>query len=79
MAQIVISKNSDNSFRKHLSDSACKPTLPNSSYSDEYGASMVEYALLAAMVALIVFAALQQFGLNLSTQFSTISSKVAAG
>ena len=58
-------------------DNPAKPLHSDS--PDEHGASMVEYALLAALVAIIVFAAMQQFGLKLSSQFSTTSSKVAAG
>lgn len=75
MAKVVSRRKSNKLARNKLSGSAHKA----SSRANERGANMVEYALLAAMVALIVFAALKQFGINLSTQFSTISSKVAAG
>jgi Flp pilus assembly pilin Flp len=66
-------------FRGRISNFARQHSESKQILSDECGANMVEYALLAALVAIIVFAALQQFGLNLSTQFSQISSKVAAG
>jgi pilus assembly protein Flp/PilA len=43
---------------------------------DEEGASMVEYGLLVALIAMVAFAAVQTLGLNLSTLFYTTASTV---
>jgi pilus assembly protein Flp/PilA len=43
---------------------------------DENGASLVEYGLLAAMIAMVALAAVETFGQNVSTLFSTISTSV---
>jgi len=43
---------------------------------DEDGATMVEYGLLVALIAMVAFAAVQTLGLNLSTLFSTTSTSV---
>lgn len=45
--------------------------------SPDTGASLVEYALLVALIALVCFAAVQFFGGNLSTKYSSVSSSVA--
>jgi len=41
------------------------------------GASMVEYAMLLALIAMIALIAVQAFGAGVSSQFSRISSSVA--
>jgi pilus assembly protein Flp/PilA len=40
------------------------------------GATMVEYGLLVALIAMIALAAVQSLGLNLSTLFSTTSNSL---
>ena len=40
------------------------------------GASMIEYALLVALIALIALAAIRYLGTAVSTQFSAIGSAV---
>lgn len=42
------------------------------------GASMVEYALLVALIAVIAIASVRFLGENISTQFSRIGSEVGA-
>ena len=44
----------------------------------EWGASMVEYALLISLIALIAFAAVELMGENLSTSYDGIADSVAA-
>ena len=43
----------------------------------ERGASMVEYGLLLALIAIIALVAVQAFGQGVSTKFSTINASVA--
>jgi pilus assembly protein Flp/PilA len=45
---------------------------------EETGASMVEYALIAALVAVVCIAAVSFLGTQASTTFSTIGSSVGA-
>ena len=45
---------------------------------NEEGASAVEYALLAALIAAVIIAAVQLLGGNLSDVFDYIASKVTA-
>jgi pilus assembly protein Flp/PilA len=40
------------------------------------GASLVEYALLVALVAVAAIAAMRVLGSNISKQFSTISTQI---
>lgn len=42
----------------------------------ERGASMVEYALLVVLIAIVGFLAVANFGTNLSDAFSTIASSL---
>jgi pilus assembly protein Flp/PilA len=42
----------------------------------ERGASMVEYGLLLALIAIIALVAVQAFGSGVSSQFSSITSSV---
>ena len=43
----------------------------------ETGASMVEYALLVALIAVVAIAAVNVLGTNVSQKFSAIASGVA--
>jgi pilus assembly protein Flp/PilA len=42
----------------------------------ERGASMVEYALLVVLIAIVGFLAVANFGTNLSNAFSTIATSM---
>jgi pilus assembly protein Flp/PilA len=44
--------------------------------SDERGASMVEYGLLLALIAVIAIVAVKALGTSVSTKFSTIDSNL---
>lgn len=44
---------------------------------EERGASMVEYALLVALIALVAVSAVSLFGGTLSSEFDTIAGSVA--
>ncbi|MGZ9252350.1 MAG: Flp family type IVb pilin [Candidatus Deferrimicrobiaceae bacterium] len=46
-------------------------------FRDEEGQGLVEYALIIMLVALVVFGILTTLGANVTTVFSTISSKFA--
>ena len=41
---------------------------------DEEGATMVEYGLLVALIALVALGAIQTLGLNLSTMFGNVAN-----
>jgi Flp pilus assembly pilin Flp len=43
---------------------------------DENGASMVEYALLVAVIAMVALVAIQTFGINLESLFTTFAGSV---
>ncbi len=45
--------------------------------SNERGASMVEYALLVILIAIVAFVAVANFGSELSSTFGTIADSVA--
>jgi Flp pilus assembly pilin Flp len=45
-------------------------------FTDERGASMVEYGLLLALIAVIALVAVQAFGTGVSSKFSSINSAV---
>ena len=53
-------------------------TMVNSFRRDESGATMVEYGLLVALIALVVGLGAQIVGTQLSTIFSEIGSYVGA-
>ena len=44
--------------------------------NDEEGATLVEYGLLVALIAVVACVAIQTLGLNLSTLFSTTASSL---
>ena len=43
---------------------------------DEKGASLVEYALLVALIAVVCIAAITLLGNNASTKFSTVGASI---
>lgn len=43
---------------------------------EEEGATMVEYGLLVALIALVALGAVQTLGINLSTLFTTTGSSI---
>jgi pilus assembly protein Flp/PilA len=43
---------------------------------DEYGASLVEYALLVALIAIVCIAAIAFVGTSASSKFSTVGSNL---
>ena len=43
---------------------------------DERGASLVEYALLVALIAVVCIAAVTLLGQNASTKFSSVGTKI---
>lgn len=45
---------------------------------DEQGATAIEYGLIAALIAVAAIVAMQSLGEELSTTFSTVSSKLAS-
>jgi Flp pilus assembly pilin Flp len=48
------------------------------SLSDDRGASMVEYALLVVLIAIIAIVAIRFAGTQVSTTFSTIGNSLAS-
>ncbi len=44
--------------------------------NDESGQDLIEYALIAGLIALASIAGLQAFGTNISALFTTLSSKI---
>lgn len=47
-------------------------------WSEDEGAAMVEYGLLAALIAVICIAAVTVIGTQLSTKFSTVAASVSS-
>ena len=43
---------------------------------DEEGATMVEYGLLVALIAMVALVAVQALGTNLSSLFNTVATSV---
>lgn len=48
----------------------------NAMIRDEDGATMVEYGLLVALIALVALGAVQTLGGNLSTLFTNVGSSI---
>ncbi len=48
----------------------------NAMIRDEDGATMVEYGLLVALIALVALGAIQTLGGNLSTLFTNVGSSI---
>lgn len=46
-------------------------------FDDEQGASLVEYALLISLIALVAFAAVALFGIALADEYSEIANTMA--
>lgn len=44
--------------------------------SEEEGASLVEYALLVTLIAILAIAAIRFFGKSISSQFSRVASQI---
>lgn len=42
----------------------------------EQGATMVEYALLVSLIAIVAFVAVQALGINVNTLYSTVAGSV---
>jgi|GEM_PF-2600140 len=53
-------------------------TLPNKKLARQRGASMVEYALLVALVALIAIPSIRMLGATLETSLENATESVAA-
>jgi pilus assembly protein Flp/PilA len=53
-----------------------KTWLESKFVSDERGASMVEYGLLLALIAVIAIVAVRALGTSVSTKFSSVNSAV---
>ena len=47
--------------------------------TDERGASMVEYGLLLALIAVIAIVAVKALGQGVSTKFDTVKNSLSAG
>jgi pilus assembly protein Flp/PilA len=48
-------------------------------WSDDSGQDLAEYALLVALIALVVIGAVTLLGTNISTVFNTIAGKLNLG
>jgi pilus assembly protein Flp/PilA len=59
----------------HLRRSRLRTVLSNL-IRDESGVTAIEYALIAALIAIAAIAAFTLVGTNLSTTFSTIAAKL---
>jgi pilus assembly protein Flp/PilA len=47
-------------------------------FEDECGATMVEYGLMVALIAVVCIAAVTLIGTNLSTKFTTVAGDISA-
>jgi pilus assembly protein Flp/PilA len=47
-------------------------------FKDEYGATMVEYGLLIALIAVVCVLALTNLGTSLSGQFNSVSTSIGS-
>ena len=46
-------------------------------FSDEAGATAIEYGLLAALIAVVIIGAVRAVGSNMSAMFTTISGNLS--
>jgi len=46
-------------------------------WSDESGATAIEYGLLASLIAVVIIAAVKLVGTNLSTKFNAIATNLS--
>jgi pilus assembly protein Flp/PilA len=60
---------------RHSQEAELKRALL-SFFSDESGATAIEYALIAAGIALAIIAAVNGVGTSLSTQFTSVSTSL---
>jgi pilus assembly protein Flp/PilA len=51
--------------------------VPCKKQTQQRGASLVEYALLVALIAVVAIAAVRILGRNASSQFSTIAAQIS--
>ena len=51
----------------------------NKLFRDEAGATAIEYGLIAALIAVAAITAMQGLGNELSSTFSTVSTKMGEG
>ena len=54
----------------------CAPFLRARFSTDERGASLVEYALLVALIAVVCIVAVTTLGTNAAKKFSTVGSSI---
>jgi pilus assembly protein Flp/PilA len=45
-------------------------------FTDESGATAIEYALIAALIGVVIIGTVQLVGMNLSANFNTVAAKV---
>jgi len=55
----------------------CAPYIRARFGNDERGASLVEYALLVALIAVVCIAAVSLIGSNANTKFKSVASSLA--
>ena len=51
-------------------------TLIRSLIRDEEGATMVEYGLLVALIAMVAFAGVSALGINISTLYGAVAGSI---
>ncbi len=51
-------------------------TILKSLWRDEEGATMVEYGLLVALIAIVALTAVKLLGTNLSSVFNTVATSI---
>lgn len=56
--------------------SAARDAIVGKALADKRGAAMVEYALLAGLIAVVAIAALNSLGSSISGSFNSIANKV---
>ena len=57
---------------------SCAPYIRARFARDERGASLVEYALLVALIAVVCIVAIQLLGTNASSKFSSVGSQIGS-
>jgi Flp pilus assembly pilin Flp len=63
-----------------VSSFACRlKGLARRASAEETGQALVEYSLLLALIAVVAFGAVNEFGLGVSSLYSQIASGVKAG
>jgi pilus assembly protein Flp/PilA len=64
---------------KHRGKELTMKTLMNRFVKDESGATAIEYGLIAALIAVVIIAALQLLGTNISANFRAIATAIGTG